>query len=66
MAVCILINRNEEVEWKAGLTVAVTLSQSDTKAWNPSTNTAPAVLKLQKYTEKVRYPIWYLSVWSVM
>lgn len=27
------------------LTVAVTLSQSDTKALNPSPNTAPAVLK---------------------
>lgn len=33
------------VEEKLWLTVAVTLSQSDTKALNPSPNTAPAVLK---------------------
>lgn len=33
------------VEEKLWLTVAVTLSQSDTKALNPSPNTAPAVLE---------------------
>ena len=48
---------NKYVEWKVGFTVAVTLSQSDTKARNPSPNTAPAVLKTHRYTETVRSPI---------
>lgn len=36
------------------LTVAVTLSQSDTKALNPSPNTAPAVLKANTVSTPLR------------